>query len=40
MAEEAKFNFDKFNINAKIIIGDGVKEIKKLNEKFQVKVIL
>jgi predicted O-methyltransferase YrrM len=33
---EAKSNFKKFNINAKIINGDGVKEIKKLNEKYDL----
>ncbi len=30
IAEEAKENFKKFKINAKIVIGDGVREVKKL----------
>jgi predicted O-methyltransferase YrrM len=36
IAEEAKKNFEKFGINAKIIIGDGVEEIKKLDGKFDL----
>ena len=36
IAEEAKLNFKKFNITSKIIIEDGVEEIKKLNENFDL----
>ena len=36
IAEEAKSNFKKFNINSKIIVGDGVEEIKKLDEIFDL----
>lgn len=36
IAEKAKSNFEKFNINARIIIGDGVEEIKKLDENFDL----
>ncbi len=36
IAEEAKSNFEKFNINAKIIPGDGVEEIKRLDENFDL----
>ncbi len=36
IAEEAQKNFKIFNIKAKIIIGDGVEEIKKLDEKFDL----
>ncbi len=29
-AEEAKSNFKKFNINAKVIVGDGIREVQNL----------
>ena len=35
-AQEAKENFNQFNTNAKIIIGDAVQEIKKINESFDL----
>ena len=35
-AEEAKENFKKFKINAKVILGDAVKVIKNLNDKFDL----
>ncbi len=35
-AEEAKENFEKFKINAKIILGDAVEVVKKLNKKFDL----
>ncbi len=34
IAEEARINFEKFNINAKIIVGDGVKEIKNFPDEY------
>jgi len=36
IAEEAQKNFKIFNIKAKIIVGDGVEEIKKLDEQFDL----
>jgi len=36
IAKEAEKNFSKFKINATVIIGDGVEEIKKLNSKFDL----
>jgi predicted O-methyltransferase YrrM len=36
IVEEAQDNFKRFNVNAKIIIGDGVEEIKKLDEQFDL----
>lgn len=38
IAEEAKYNFEKFNITTIIIIGDGVEEVRKLDkdEKFDI----
>ena len=36
IAEEAQENFKQFNVKAKIIIGDGVEEIKKLDDKFDL----
>lgn len=35
IAEEAEKNFSRFNINASIIIGDGVKEVEKLVKEKQ-----
>jgi len=32
IAEEAKLNFEEFEINANIIVGDGVEEVNKLTE--------
>lgn len=34
IAEEAKINFKKFSINAKVIVGDGVKEIKRFPDEY------
>lgn len=36
LANEAIINFKSFNLKAKVIIGDCVEEIKKLNEKFDL----
>ncbi|PIN80107.1 hypothetical protein COV11_04685 [Candidatus Woesearchaeota archaeon CG10_big_fil_rev_8_21_14_0_10_30_7] len=36
IAKEAERNFQKFNINAKIIIGDALETIKKINEQFDL----
>tara|TARA_Y100000310_G_scaffold259717_1_gene268456 strand:+ start:644 stop:1159 length:516 start_codon:yes stop_codon:yes gene_type:complete len=36
ISKEAKLNFEKFDINANIIVEDGVEEIKKLNENFDL----
>jgi len=36
MAKEAEINFKKFKINSKIIVGDGEKEIKKINDHFDI----
>ncbi|MDP4012802.1 MAG: O-methyltransferase [Candidatus Nanoarchaeia archaeon] len=36
IAEEAKANFKEYKIKAKVIIGDAVEEIKKLNENFDL----
>jgi len=39
IAEEAKENFKKHNIKAKVIVGDAVEEIKKLEGKFDLVFI-
>lgn len=36
IAEEAKKNFKEYQINAKVIVGDAVKEIYKIDEKFDL----
>lgn len=35
-AEEAKENFKKFKINAKVIVGDAVEVVRRLNRKFDL----
>jgi predicted O-methyltransferase YrrM len=36
IAKEAEANLEKFGINGKIIVGDGVEEIKKLDDEFDL----